>query len=187
MGERAHARSPVLAIAAGRWPLMKRECALKDVSQNTGRGFTLIELMIVIAVISILAAMAVPHLLESKMAANETTIAACLRTLHNAEELYSIKYGKYGDYNNLNDGANKKLIDDALARADPQHPQKCTKNGYWINISVNANNSDWCAIAYPATWAKTGERNLMIGRDGVIYYNLTQNDHTNWTQILGSS
>jgi prepilin-type N-terminal cleavage/methylation domain-containing protein len=158
---------------------------LRNITQNAGRGFTLIELMIVVAVISILAAMAVPHLLESKMVANETTIAACLRTLHNAEELYSTRYGKYGDYFNLQDGAYHRYIDSALAKADPHHPQKCTKNGYWIDISVNGNNSDWCVIAYPATWGKTGERNFMIGRDGVIHYNLAENDHTNWTQVLG--
>ena len=150
-------------------------------------GFTLIELMIVIAVISILAAMAVPHLMESKMTANESAIAACLRTLHGAQELYSTRFDEYGDCTNLNDGANNKYIDSALAKADPDHPSKCMKNGYWIDISVNASNSDWCAIAYPASWGVTGERNLKIGADGLIYQNSTPNDHTTWIQALGTS
>jgi prepilin-type N-terminal cleavage/methylation domain-containing protein len=157
------------------------------VSGKSRAGFTLIELMIVVAVISILAAMAVPHLIESKMTANESSIAGCLRTLHNAEELYSTRHGRYGDYFNLHDGVNNKFIDGALAKSDPDHPNKWTKNGYWIDISVNGNNSDWCAIAYPSNWGKTGQRNFKIERDGVIRYNATQNDLSDWSRVLGSN
>ena len=55
-----------------------------------------------------------------------------------------------------------------------------TRTGKYGDISVNADNSDWCAIAYPGTWDKDGVRNLIITSDGVIRYNETEGDTTNF-------
>ena len=151
------------------------------------KGFTLIELMIVVAIIAIIAAIAIPSLLQSKMAANEASAISSLRTYSSAQELYKTRTGDYGDYDDLNDGAAKKYIDPALAKADPNHASHQDKSGYNVDCSVNGTNTDWCVIATPGVWAKDGERNFKISSDGVIYYNPTSGDVTTWTTVLGSS
>src|SRR6202171_488213 len=58
-------------------------------------GFSLIELLIVVAIILILAALAIPNLLHSKMAANESSAVSTMRTLSTSAVSYSTSYGSY--------------------------------------------------------------------------------------------
>src|SRR5689334_11972911 len=60
---------------------------------NNSRGFSLIELLIVVAIILLIAAIAIPNLLRSRMAANESAAVATLRNIHNAQAAYSIQFG----------------------------------------------------------------------------------------------
>src|SRR5260370_11998523 len=60
--------------------------------RNKQKGFSLIELVIVVAMILIIAAIAIPNLIRSKMAANEASAVATLRTLNTAEVVYSSTY-----------------------------------------------------------------------------------------------
>src|SRR5262245_61874370 len=64
---------------------------------NGNKGFTLIELIVVCAVISLLAAIAVPTVFRSKLAANETSAVGTLRTVHTAQLTYTLTCG-YGLY-----------------------------------------------------------------------------------------
>jgi type IV pilus assembly protein PilA len=57
------------------------------------RGFSLIELLIVVAIILIIAAIAVPNLIHAKIAANQSSAAASLRTLASVSAMYSSTYG----------------------------------------------------------------------------------------------
>ena len=63
--------------------------------RNRQRGFSLIELLIVVAIILIIAAIAIPNLLRSKMAANQASAVASLRTLNTSSVLYYTNYGIY--------------------------------------------------------------------------------------------
>ena len=61
------------------------------------KGFSLIELLIVVAIILIIAAIAIPNLLRSKIAANESSAVGSVRTINTAEVTYSSSWGSgYG-------------------------------------------------------------------------------------------
>ncbi len=65
------------------------------------RGFSLIELLIVVAIILILAAIAIPNLLRARIAANESAAASGIRTINTAEVTYSTAYPTVGYSANL--------------------------------------------------------------------------------------
>ena len=73
------------------------------------RGFSLLELLIVVAIILIIATIAIPSLLRSRQAANESAAVANLRNLNTAEVTYSSTEGTYGTINDL---VAAELIDD---------------------------------------------------------------------------
>jgi len=65
------------------------------------KGFSLIELLIVVAIILIIAAIAIPNLLRSRMAANESAAASTVRTLNTSEVSFSTTYPTVGYSNSL--------------------------------------------------------------------------------------
>ena len=63
--------------------------------QNRESGFTLIELMIVVAIIAIIAAIAIPSLLNARKAGNEVSAISSLRTLTTVSEQYRTRFGRF--------------------------------------------------------------------------------------------
>jgi type II secretion system protein G len=59
------------------------------------KGFTLIEIMVVVAIIALIAAVGIPNLLRARVSANESTAQACLKSIASALETYAIANGSY--------------------------------------------------------------------------------------------
>jgi type IV pilus assembly protein PilA len=143
------------------------------------KGFSLIELLIVVAIILIIAAIAIPNLLRAKIAANESSAAASVRTIVTANIEYSTSYPANGYATNLatlGPGAstgcttpsstNACIVDWVLAQG--------TKSGYSITSTgqsaVNGAFTQFTASATPSTVNSTGVKGFCAVEDGVVRY-----------------
>jgi type IV pilus assembly protein PilA len=142
------------------------------------RGFSLIELLIVVAIILIIAAIAIPNLLRARMAANQSSAAAAMRTITTAEISYFSNFPTIGYAVQIQDMGRTApcvpapthacLLDNNLANAIPG---TSGHNGYVFlatGIISGGINADFVAGAAPLTAEKTGDQDFCVVTDGAL-------------------
>ncbi len=166
------------------------------------KGFSLIELLIVVAIILIIAAIAITNLLRSRMAANEASAVGSLRTINTAEVTYASTYPNYGftDLKSLGPGsaggnsatpANAMLLDGVLGCTAGTNGGSCSKSGYNFTPTVTVNSGGtgtpvgtYSISAVPVQVDQTGKRSFFTDASGVIRYDPTGTTATTASSAL---
>ena len=156
------------------------------------KGFSLIELLIVVAIILIIAAIAIPNLLRSRMAANEASAVGSIRTMNTAAITYNSTYGNgfppsitaIGTTGQTPSCTNAMLLDTVLTGSGGTSQ----KSGYYFGlqtgvVQLTATGSScsggygysdgYVVTANPVTTGTTGQRSFCSDASGVIRYDAT--------------
>lgn len=143
------------------------------------RGFSLIELLIVVAIILVIAAIAIPNLLASRMSANEASAVGSLQAIKTAEYAYSSAYPTVGYATQISDlggtgypcvasSTGACLLDTAVVNAVPGGPAKSGFVFLATGIPTGAITGDFVVGASPVTVHQTGNRDFCSTGDGVL-------------------
>jgi type IV pilus assembly protein PilA len=142
------------------------------------RGFSLIELLIVVAIILIIAAIAIPNLVKSRIRANEAAAASTLRTLQTTQAAYNSAYGQVSGF------AGSLVTLGPAATCDQTHAcmldaqlgcasEPCLRGGYQYFLTSDSSSApftDYAFTATPLSWNVTGTKNFCATEDGMIRY-----------------
>lgn len=130
------------------------------------KGFTLVEIMIVVAIIALLAALTIPNLMRQRLNTNEAAAQHTLQTISSAEISYRTANATYGSLADLI-AANPAYID---ATVD----DGTGKQGYVFtdvpNAAGNQTANVFCIAAVPVTANQTGSRAFCVADDGVVRF-----------------
>jgi prepilin-type N-terminal cleavage/methylation domain-containing protein len=141
-----------------------------DVNRNRNRGFTLIELMIVIAIIAIIAAIAIPNLLSARLSANESNAVSTLRNLVTSQAQFQSAAnidenangtGEYGTFGELSGLSN--LIRNAVGVAAPLNPPILPATFQAIDANGFATKSGFHFVLYLPDNAGAGLPDVAAG------------------------
>src|ERR1022692_3485086 len=165
---------PQSAIVQASWSSNQTsQTETRIISMRKQKGFSLIELLIVVAIILIIAAIAIPNLLRARIAANESSAVASIRTINTAEISYNSAYPTVG-FSSLASLAGSSctppnstsacLIDTTLAAG--------TKSGYSFNATASGSSpaGSYFAYANPVTANQTGNRSFCSVADAVVRF-----------------
>jgi len=155
---------------------MRKQPAQLEGGTGKQRGFSLVELLIVVSVILIIAAIAIPNFIRSKMRANESSAVQNLRTITTANTVYAITYsiGFAGTLATL--GGNTVIVDSTAAGLIDSVLSTGAKAGYSYTYTVTASGGGGQVVSYavtaePTTVGSTGERYFYTDERCIIRQN----------------
>ena len=141
------------------------------------KGFSLIELLIVVAIILIIAAIAIPNLLRARIAANESSAVSSVRTINTAEVTYQTSYptnGYAAALTNLGGAAGACVPTAAAACLIDSVLSAGAKSGYSFAAvganPINGANTTYTVGTSPVSFNQTGVRNFCANEDAVIRF-----------------
>jgi type IV pilus assembly protein PilA len=154
------------------------------------KGFSLIELLIVVAIILIIAAIAIPNLLRARIAANEASSVSSIRTMNTAQAAYQSTFPTVGYASTMAElgpgaascpaggptSAASCLIDNVLASATTAGT---AKSGYYFAVAAVANsglNTNYTFGGSAATFNSTGVRGFCSKEDAVLHFTASWNN-----------
>lgn len=147
-------------------------------------GFSLIELLIVVAIILIIAAIAIPNLLRARISANEASAVSSIRTIQQAELSYTTSYPNNGYAAQLTNlgGANPCVPSPTNACLIDQSLAGGTKAGYSFTAAggnpVNGANTTYVIGAAPISFNQSGVRLFCSTEDNVIRWDANASKST---------
>jgi prepilin-type N-terminal cleavage/methylation domain-containing protein len=167
--------------------------------KKAAKGFSLIELLIVVAIILIIAAIAIPNLLRSRIAANQASAVGSLRTLNTAEITYSSTYNvgfssalSYLGPPAASAGPNSTaagLIDSILSGQSSTTANMSSKSGYNFTYAPGATDTTGRVNTYGFTAvpisSSTGTNYYFTDQSGVLRQNSTTTAGSTDSPIAG--
>jgi len=140
---------------------------------NRDRGFSLIELIIVVTIILIIAAFALPKIMKSQIPAHEASAIASVQAIHEAEMIYASTHPDLGYTQELatlgstSQGGGEQTIDNNLASG--------RRSGYTFTYTpgekVNGAIRSYTLTAVPDQVGTTGQRRFFSDESGEVHYN----------------
>ncbi len=130
--------------------------------QDKNRGFTMVEIMVVLVVISILCVVSIPFMIRTKLVTNENVVQTDMRTITSAAEIYKSSQSDLTYPPNMAAlGQGDIPILDAAIAAGKQH-------GYVFELISTADGSGYTCTANPIQFGATGNRSFCIDQEGIL-------------------